>query len=240
MPTATQPPPSGEPRYDEHYFSSRYGNADSDWTIYALERSSKRRLAFLAGAPAPVRYLDAGCGQGRYLRLMHRRADTVAGVDVSAYALGLCRQAGLAVAQSDVRQLPFRVGAFSAISCLDVLEHLTIDDALATLAELHRCLVPGGRLLAVVPNWHHRIIKDEFFGDYTHRTIFTRGSIANAARSVGFDAEAREETTLTGVPGIGILAHRFGQPDLAYRLAYTYALLTRRRLQLVLYARRPA
>lgn len=46
-------------------------------------------------------------------------------------------------------QLPFRAGSFDAVVCSEVIEHVA--DPAALIAELHRVLRPGGRLLLSSP-----------------------------------------------------------------------------------------
>lgn len=197
-------------------------------------------MRFLTGGgTGRPRYLDAGCGEGRYLRLMSPVSERVFGVDVSEYALQSCRQHGLDVAQASVTALPFPGEQFDAITSMDVIEHLPIDDGLAALGEYYRCLRPGGRLIVVVPNWHNPVIKDEFFSDFTHRTIYTRVSLRNACLRVGFSCAVREEHTLTGVPGVGLLARRLGRQDVAFAISKLYSVVTRRRLHLTAYAQKP-
>ena len=56
--------------------------------------------------------------------------------------------AGVDVA-ADITALPFEDGAFDAILCSHVLEH--VEDDRAAMAELARVLRPGGWLLVLVP-----------------------------------------------------------------------------------------
>lgn len=226
--------------YDRRYFTSRYTVRDPSWDFYQLGRLAERRLRFLTAARAgSTHYLDAGCGEGRYLRLMAPMSEHVLGIDVSEYALQACRRHNLDVAQASVTALPFPGERFDAMTSMDVLEHLSIEEGLNALAEYWRCLKPGGRLVVVVPNWHHPVIKDEFFSDFTHRTIYTRVSLRNACNRVGFDCVVREEHTLTGVPGVGWLAQRLGRHDLAFTVSKLYSIATRRRLHLTAYAEKP-
>lgn len=53
------------------------------------------------------------------------------------------------IRNEDIQNLSFPDSSFDAIVSLDVLEH--VPDHAAALAELHRCLRPGGRLLLAAP-----------------------------------------------------------------------------------------
>lgn len=96
--------------------------------------------------PGAHRLLDAGCGDGWYLNaLLERHADWQgAGVDISRDAiLQATDQPCTALwCVGDLRRLPFRDGAFTAI--LDVLTPANYD-------EFRRVLAPEGLLLKVYP-----------------------------------------------------------------------------------------
>jgi SAM-dependent methyltransferase len=96
--------------------------------------------------------LDVGCGAANtYAQWIAPRAGRYAGVDVSPNAVELARQAGIeAQVISDAASLPFEDESFDAAICVEVFEHLF--DPHAAAAEIRRALVPGGRLVASVPN----------------------------------------------------------------------------------------
>jgi SAM-dependent methyltransferase len=97
--------------------------------------------------------VDIGCGAGNVVRaIAESRPDLrVHGVDVSAAALEVARRAapGLDFLLAPAESLPFKDGSMSAVSMLDVLEHLK--DPAAVLHEIHRVLRPGGLFHIVLP-----------------------------------------------------------------------------------------
>src|SRR5581483_6123193 len=97
--------------------------------------------------------LDAGCGTGGTLR--HLRAAvpgmTLVGMDYDRRACALARQkSGCPIAAGSIDALPFPDHVFDVILSADVLCHRAVDQERA-LAELHRCLKPGGRLVLNLP-----------------------------------------------------------------------------------------
>ena len=53
------------------------------------------------------------------------------------------------IVRADIENLPFEAGSFDLAICNHVLEH--VGDPLRALRELHRCLAPGGTLVAQTP-----------------------------------------------------------------------------------------
>lgn len=132
----------------------------------AVIRASTREQAWrgevarcLARETPRGRVLDLGCGTGSLLHALrstglHRSVELV-GCDLDVDALGIAtgKLAGDAVAlvRADARRLPFGNAEFdTAVSCL-FFHHLDGEAKCGVLAELHRVLRPGGRL--IVSGW---------------------------------------------------------------------------------------
>jgi len=102
-------------------------------------------LAALAGGLG----LDAGCGKGRFSRVLAPHLDALVALDgssaVEAAARNLERFPNVAVVRADLRSAPFAPGSFDFIACLGVLHHL--DDPHEGFERLVEYLAPGGRLL---------------------------------------------------------------------------------------------
>jgi SAM-dependent methyltransferase len=63
-------------------------------------------------------------------------------------------------------------------------EHFTLEQGAEILAEVRRVLRPGGRFIAVQPNF--RLEPRRYFDDYTHRTAYTDQGFADFLRASGF------------------------------------------------------
>src|SRR5262245_45082090 len=98
------------------------------------------------------RILDAGTGNGRYLRVVAKHADPDAELVGCDLSMGMLRRAAQRVKSdrphlltADVTRLPYADAAFDAVIFGWVLEHL--QNPLDGLRELARVLKPGGKLL---------------------------------------------------------------------------------------------
>jgi len=96
--------------------------------------------------------LDAACGNGRYSLFLLKEADPDARItafDLSQNMLARARERidddRVTFAAADLTRLPYADGAFDAIVCGWVLEHLP--DPRPGLRELARVLQPGGKML---------------------------------------------------------------------------------------------
>ena len=120
----------------------------------------RRRLVREALGAAPgERVLDVGCGPGFYVaELLEQVGATgsVVGVDASPQTLALARrrtqgQDNVALHQADATALPVADASFDRALSVQVLEY--VSDPAAALAELHRALRPGGRLVVWDVDW---------------------------------------------------------------------------------------
>jgi SAM-dependent methyltransferase len=154
---------------------------------------------FVRAAPGRVRLLDAGVGRGRTRRYLEplgvaKRID-FHGVDLHPDLAIRCHdRASWNLVRADVsRPLPYRDATFDVVVCEQVLEHL--DDPAAALAEIARCLRPGGLLVVGVPTFppgvawlRDRVAPHAHATDghgHGHVTTFTKGAIVRLVRSTG-------------------------------------------------------
>ena len=118
------------------------------------------RICELVRAQLPAEaFLDAGCGDGRYLAaLAAELPERVAGVDISERILETARQQTAAeLRQSNLESLPFADGAFDLVLCTQVIEHVL--EAERGVAELARVLRPGGTLVISTDNARNHITR---------------------------------------------------------------------------------
>jgi SAM-dependent methyltransferase len=91
--------------------------------------------------------LDFGCGNGSIARCLQGHVASIVGLEVNEHSRRLAQGSGLTV-YPNLASVPAGT-AFDAIVTNHVLEH--IPDVIGTLHELRRLLVPGGRLIVMLP-----------------------------------------------------------------------------------------
>lgn len=164
--------------YDDRYTGARGRYFD------ALETQP-----VLALAPDDVTSaLDLGTGTGRILAAIEARwpAARVVGCDLS---LGMLAQAeGRDVVAADATASPFPSDAFDFVTAVGTFEY--VNDLRPFLAECHRVLAPGGRLVFTA---HHAepLLRVRGNGQPARHTV---GGIRRQLRATGFDLAAIEST----------------------------------------------
>ncbi len=125
--------------------------------------------------------LDIGCGTGSTLQLLEKFGSAY-GMELSWEAIRFLRKRGLSlITQSDAnRCLPFKNSTFSAITCLDVLEHLENDFNL--LKEMMRVCKPGGHVIVTVPAFE--ILWSPHDVALHHNRRYTRKQMAKKVRKL--------------------------------------------------------
>jgi SAM-dependent methyltransferase len=98
--------------------------------------------------------LDAGCGKGRFARVLAERnpGARVTGLDLSEAMLRLA-PAGINKVAGSMNELPFADSAFDAVYATESLEHAV--DIEGAVAGLCRVLKPGGKLAIIDKNAEH-------------------------------------------------------------------------------------
>ena len=105
-----------------------------------LVRSSDQRL------------VDIGCGEGITLEKMHRLFPDrkVIGIDILSENIEICKRHGCKAEIGDVYNLSLPSASVDFILFMEVIEHL--ENFETAIKEIHRVLVPNGRLVIVFPN----------------------------------------------------------------------------------------
>jgi SAM-dependent methyltransferase len=128
---------------------------------------------------------DVGAGTGGLLDRLGAAGFRAIGMELDEGALDHARAAEsrLALVRSVAEAVPVRSGGATAVTLLDVLEHL--DDDVAALRELARVVGPGGLLLVAVPAyqwaWSGHDVR------LGHRRRYSRTQLRAVAEEAGLD-----------------------------------------------------
>lgn len=124
------------------------------WTDAWVRRQSRHMsLAYgwdaLAAQP-PGRFMDVGCGSGVMVRLAKALGWAAEGLEMDEVASAAARQAGLQVHTGGYEVLQQRPGAFDAMACSHVIEH--VHDPADMVRVMFGALKPGGVLWLATPH----------------------------------------------------------------------------------------
>jgi ubiquinone/menaquinone biosynthesis C-methylase UbiE len=136
-------------------WSRSYDQSILQWLLFGpSHRAMIARIRSRFG-DRPIRVLDVGCGTGQFgERILQALPNAqVFGVDLVAEMLrgGAQRWAShpntLCPVQGDSEHLPFASGTFDVVTCANSFHHYP--DQPRAVAEMHRVLRPGGRLMLI-------------------------------------------------------------------------------------------
>jgi ubiquinone/menaquinone biosynthesis C-methylase UbiE len=130
-------------------------------SLYRIGDALRRRriVREALGAAPGERILDVGCGPGFYCAELAEEvgpSGSVVGVDASPPMLELAArrclgQEGVELRSGEAVSLPVDDASFDAALCVQVLEYVA--DPTVALAEMHRALRPGGRVVVWDVDW---------------------------------------------------------------------------------------
>lgn len=144
--------------------------------------------------------LEAGCGMGQFVYLLHQRGKTVIGVDITEVELARSKRAcpELNLQIQDVRNLAFADESVDLMVSLGVVEHFE-EGPDQVLAEACRVISPGGILFITVPYTNlirrmqepFRTVLHNFYNPLSHgmtfyQYTFSRRRFLDKLRQYGF------------------------------------------------------
>jgi len=227
--------------YDEAYFRKNRAGYLKRWA-HRVRKCRRQILACLEYAPHAASLLDVGCSAGYVLEAARSLGLEPAGLDISEFAVGLCRERGYRAEVGSLSKMPFADASFDVVTLKHTLEH--VESPLGALREVRRVLKPGGVAFVIVPDvayWkialmprRGRSFRPDRRG-WQHHVYFGEATLAQAAEKAGL---------VPAKAGKAILRRRLAQgPRAAWEwLRYAFLLAwtgltrrtrTRREIQLI-------
>lgn len=171
-------------RLYDAYASTHAGVADEAAGALAFRRDILPHLPVTRTAVV----MDLGCGQGQLVKelILHGYLNAQ-GIDISPEQVALAHAAGISRVQLGDYRNGFDGSQLDVVTATDFFEHLTKTDVLEALDQVHAALRPGGVLILRVPNSVSPFGGNFRYGDMTHETSFTAGSLRQLSAAARFD-----------------------------------------------------
>ncbi|MBN1304033.1 MAG: methyltransferase domain-containing protein [Anaerolineales bacterium] len=155
-----------------------------------FEREEKKRiihsLIHKHHNGVPSRYLDVGCGDGRWTSdirdvltdIFNKDIDTY-GIDFSERAIGFAKliKPEIKFQVSPGEDIPFPGSYFDLLTSIEVIEHVEDSSEKKYMTELRRVIHQEGLVLLTTPSWHLRLPEHHF----RHYTVERLTRLANHA-----------------------------------------------------------
>ena len=188
---------------DKIFIYERYDQfVHPSWSIPPTEseyktwsRQARHRFAELLPSNLRSRMLDLACGPGHFLYFLTQRGfENVQGVDNCSGAVTRALRMSLPAQKADIFSfLEISQEQFDCITALDIIEHLTDQQARDLFTLIRLRLNPGGTVIFQTVNGESPWCQSYFASDPTHETLFTPRSLRSLLGLAGFsDVVVRE------------------------------------------------
>ena len=134
--------------------------------------------------PSDAAVLDLGCGYGEFIN--HVKCAAKYGMDLNPHTSRVLAPDVRFLQQDCSADWPLPEKSLDVVFTSNFFEHLPGKAMLgATLTQAHRCLKPGGRLIAMGPNI--RFVPGAYWDFWDHFLPLTERSLSEGLRQTGFE-----------------------------------------------------
>ena len=167
-----------------HIFSEKIDPQDGRYKL----------ISQIASRPGIVSVLDAGCGKGRYLRLLSQDMPhlKLTGADISVNVMSSLPES-IAKAQGSLLSLPFANASFDMVYACESLEHAVHLNG--ALRELARVVRPGG-VLCIIDKNIQKLGKMKISG---WEQWFDIDDLSNRLQNLNFDVSVESNVPYEGM-----------------------------------------
>jgi SAM-dependent methyltransferase len=136
---------------------------------------------------------EVGCGPGQIARYLRDRGVEMCGVDLSREMVKFARRLNpdIPFERGDMLKLDVPDASLAGIICFYAIIHLRREDAPRALAQMHRALRPGGRLLVSFHGGEGELHRGEWYGKQVSIdvTLFGTEEMSGYLEGAGFEVE---------------------------------------------------
>jgi len=189
--------------YPATYYSYDFESKINPIALRAKAMLDRAKLAgIFRSATAPRRFLDIGCGSGRFLRQarqMGLAATDILGLELDARAAARLREEGFDVRDQRVEEADFAPASIDVVTMFHVIEH--VSDPAEVVARIAGWMRSGAVLAIETPNLDSldaRLFRHTYWGGYhipRHWHLFTPATLGQLLQQAGLQTISLRHTT---------------------------------------------
>jgi 2-polyprenyl-3-methyl-5-hydroxy-6-metoxy-1,4-benzoquinol methylase len=194
-----QKPASPAQDFDENYFVGEWRHGNQSYTLNSRREIEGRNPNLIKSVLSPKNVLDAGCGPGFLMLMLHELGVDVAGIDAAPAAVaGVPDEINNRIQLGSVLNLPFQNQEFDVVISREVLEHLTVIEVAKAVREMCRV---SSRLVYITTRFAREAnsifdVETEFEADPTHITCMNKSLLRTFLILEGFKARPDLESEM--------------------------------------------
>jgi SAM-dependent methyltransferase len=181
--------------YPPHYYAYNYASKINPIAVKAKMWMDQGKMRKILGTlnHKPNSFLDIGCGEGRFLKVMDRLGvskDRNYGLELDEHVVAPLRKEGFQAfceRVEDCHRIP--AGSIDLVTMFHVIEH--VENPAAVISHVAKWLAPGGIFAIETPNlesFDARIFQNTYWGGYhipRHWNLFTEKTLSRLFRENG-------------------------------------------------------